>query len=229
MKPIILSSAQELSKSVDFYSKLKFEILPTNGPAFVSDGQTIIEINSSPYYRSGIKLFKKDWSSNLSALEKITKVIQMDDYYILGDGSGIWIYLMPEIKTSPDDLSQISPSVLGNFAGLSLEVLSIELSMRVWRALGFSTSMGSVEQGWISLVNEEEFAVSLMKAFSCPHQFFNPSLTYFNGEKNLEVIKNIRNLQIPITEEITAFNDKGIVDNIIIRDPGGLGFFLFSD
>ena len=68
-----------------------------------------------------------------------------------------------------------------------------------------------------------------MKTGSCPHLFFNPSLTYFNGAKNLSIIQQIKTLQIPITEEITHFNKEGIVDNIIIRDPGGLGFFLFSD
>jgi len=54
-------------------------------------------------------------------------------------------------------------------------------------------------------------------------------LTYFNGKQNLEVIEKIRNNAIPITEEITHFNKEGIVDNIIIRDPGGYGFFIFSD
>lgn len=48
-------------------------------------------------------------------------------------------------------------------------------------------------------------------------------------KSNLAIIQKIRDLQIPITEEITHFNKEGIVDNIIIRDPGGLGFFIFND
>jgi hypothetical protein len=68
-----------------------------------------------------------------------------------------------------------------------------------------------------------------MKPLTCLHLFFNPSLTYFNGGNNLAVIENIRKLGIPITEEITHFNKDGIVDNIIIRDPGGFGFFVFND
>ena len=63
----------------------------------------------------------------------------------------------------------------------------------------------------------------------CPHLFFNPSLTFFNGENNLKIIDQINNLNIAVTEEITVFNEDNIVDNIIIRDPGGLGYFLFSD
>jgi len=71
--------------------------------------------------------------------------------------------------------------------------------------------------------------VSIMKPNMCPHLFFNPSLTYFNGGKNPEIIEAIRKLDIPITEEITYFNKEGLVDNIIIRDPGGYGFFIFND
>ena len=58
---------------------------------------------------------------------------------------------------------------------------------------------------------------------------YNPSLTYFNGGKNLPVIAAIREAGIPITEEITHFNEDGIVDNVILRDPGGYGFYIFND
>ena len=44
----------------------------------------------------------------------------------------------------------------------------------------------------------------------CPHLFFNPSLTYFNGkEGNPKVITAVRDAGIPITEEITHFNREG--------------------
>ncbi|MBT7993740.1 MAG: hypothetical protein HN691_02595 [Bacteroidetes bacterium] len=127
------------------------------------------------------------------------------------------------------DLAQIKPSALGNSAGLSLETMDMELSFEIWQKLGFSTSMGSLGEGWISLKNTDNLTISLMRPLACPHLFFNPSLTYFNGEKNMEIIDHIRKIKIPITEEITYFNKENIADNIIIRDPGGLGFFLFND
>ena len=52
---------------------------------------------------------------------------------------------------------------------------------------------------------------------------------YFNGKNNLEIIEKIRSEGIEFTQEITEFNKEGIVDNVILRDPGGYGFFLFSD
>ena len=45
----------------------------------------------------------------------------------------------------------------------------------------------------------------------------------------MKIIEGIRKAGIDIEEDITAFNEKGIVDNIIIREPGGIGFFIFSD
>jgi hypothetical protein len=90
--------------------------------------------------------------------------------------------------------------------------------------LGFSKTIGEIEQGWVGYANEDG-----MKANICPYLFFNPSATYFNGPNNLKIIEQIRDINIPITEEIMGFNKKGIVDNIIIRDSGRLGFFLFSD
>ena len=72
-------------------------------------------------------------------------------------------------------------------------------------------------------------SISLLQAQQCPHLLFNPSLTYFNGFHNLEIIESIKKHNIEITEKVTEFNSKGEVDNIILRDSGGLGFFIFND
>ena len=125
--------------------------------------------------------------------------------------------------------AEASSSVLGNYMGLSLETPDMDKSAQLFEILDFKAVMGSAEQGWVVFQNADGLGISLMKPMSCPHLFFNPSLTYFNGQNNLAVIEKIRALDIPITEEITHFNEENKVDNIIIRDPGGLGFFLFSD
>ena len=119
---------------------------------------------------------------------------------------------------------------MGSYAGISLETPNIKQSMQLWKALGFEVSMGGIDQGWVALSNSTGDAISLMQPMSCPHLFFNPSLTYFNGKTvNPIIIQKIRDLNIPITEEITVFNKDGIADNIIIREPGGYGFFIFND
>jgi len=45
----------------------------------------------------------------------------------------------------------------------------------------------------------------------------------------LQIISKLRKLKVPIAEEVVVFNPKGEVDNLVLRDPGGLGIFVFND
>lgn len=229
MNTIVQTPTDNIKDSLEFYTKLEFKTVSTENPTLISDGQVLIEINPDRFARGGIKLFDTTWEETADKLEEVTAVLRTESGYLLSDPGGTWIYLVETQARSDFDLSQISPSVLGNFAGLSLETIPIAQSLQIWQLLGFSKSMGAIEQGWVAMTNKDGMTVSLMKPLNCPHLFFNPSLTYFNGENNLAIIEKVRELKIPITEEITHFNDQGIVDNIIIRDPGGYGFFLFND
>jgi len=231
MPTLIQTPTPDLNKSVDFYTQLNFKILSASTPTLLSDGNTVIEINPDRFARAGLKMINPSWESIVKQLKNLTKVIKIDNGYFCADPSGCAIYLMESEEEVPFSLDQLKEgkSALGNFAGLSLETPNIELSIKIWETLGFSKSMGGLEQGWITFKNEDDFSVSLMQPYSCPHLFFNPSMTFFNGKENLKIIENLRKLGIPMTEEITAFNNKGIVDNVIIRDPGGYGFFIFSD
>jgi len=74
---------------------------------------------------------------------------------------------------------------LGNNAGLSLETSDMEGSQKILELLGFKVSYGSAELGWLSLQNEDSFGISLMKPFSCPHLFFNPSSPFLMAKKTI--------------------------------------------
>jgi hypothetical protein len=228
MKTIIQTATNQLQESIDFYSKLNFTKVE-NQPNLITDGKVIIEINDHRFARVGVKIYRNSWTEIVEQLQKVTPVLKQENGYLLSDFSGVWIYLMEGDLALEMDLSAIEPSMLGAFSGVSLETIDIQESLKVWEILGFSKIMGEIEQNWVIYGNEEGMTVSFMGANSCPHLFFNPSLTYFNGANNLEIIQQIRDINIPIAEEISTFNKEGIVDNIIIRDSGGLGFFLFSD
>lgn len=228
MPTIIQTPTPHLSKSFDFYKSLNFKIISSEKQNLVTDGKAIIEINENKFARAGIKIYKDDWKNELEAIEKITNVHKIENGYVFSDPSNSWIHLMeinPEIQADKEKCF----STLGNFAGLSLETTDMQKSLVLYELLGYEHSIGSVNQGWITLKNQDDFSVSLMKINSCPHLFFNPSLSYFNGGKNLPVIEKIKEAGIEITEEISHFNEAGIVDNVIIRDPGGFGFFVFND
>ena len=162
-------------------------------------------------------------------LSKYTMVHEIPKGFLLNDLNGCWIYLIESDFPVVENAKGKNTAYPGNFSGLSLESTDTQRSLSIWEVLGFKIKIGNLNGGYIVLENSDGFNVSIMKPLTCPHLFFNPSMTYFNGGKNLENIKNIRAANIPITEEITHFNEEGIVDNIIIRDPGGYGFFIFND
>lgn len=229
MQAMIHTPTNGLENSLDFYTRLQFKVISDDRPALVTDGKAVIEINPDRYARAGMKLFKDSWAEEAAALEKLTAVMKTDNGYLLSDPSATWIYLIEGRPAVDYELEESSFAIPGNFQGLSLETMDIRRSAAIWNTVGFPQKMGNIDQGWLTCTSKEGMNISLMKPLNCPHLFFNPSMTYFNGKNNLMVIKKIRAAQIPIAEEITFFNKEGIVDNIIIRDPGGYGFFIFND
>lgn len=229
MQSIIITPTNSLKSSLDFYQKLNFTTVTHDSMNLVTDGKVIIEINEKRFTRAGVKLFQETWTAVVAVLKTKTKVIPIDNGYLINDGNGVFIYLIEVESGITIDMEKVEKSTLGNSMGVSIEAFDIEKTVEIWSILGFSQAMGSIEQGWVVYTNADGFGVSFMNPNSCPHLFFNPSLTYFNGANNMKVIENIRATGIPIAEEVTVFNKEGTVDNVVLRDNGGLGFFIFSD
>lgn len=229
MKCTIQTPTNAIDNSIEFYSKLGFKMLEHDKNAVFSEGKFILEVNPERTARAGLRIYGDDWHDTVKELQPLTTVIQTQTGFVLTDPSGSKIYLEKEIKPDRADLSAIKPSVLGNFSGLTFETTDMHKTLQLYQILQFKITSGAPDQGWISLIGPGDFPLAILSHGNCPHLFSNPSLSFFNGKNNESIIQNIRNLEIPITEEITAFNDQGTVDNIIIRDPGGLGFFIFND
>lgn len=229
MKSIILTPTPNLDKSIAFYKKLRYYIKTGSDKTLVSDGKIIIEINDSRTARSGIVFYKDSWSIEIAELNKLGKVVEKENQYVTIDPNGVHIYLRPISDYQDCEIPDGINAIPGNFAGISIECMDFGKSVEFWKIFGYKITMGGEDSGWASMANDTDIGVALMKYGSCPHLFFNPSFTYFNGSNNLNIIEEIRKAGIQLTEEITVFNDQGIVDNIIIRDPGGFGYFLFSD
>ena len=225
MKVLIQSPAPRPDKSLSFYSKLGFEKTDN----YVSDGRVVIEINPESSARLALKFYQESWDETVSKIEKRTAVKTLENMRVLMDPNGVFIYLLEDTLPASYPKASIGKGILGKYAGISIETISIQDSVDFYTQFGFTVNMGSVDQGWITMENEDATIISFMEVGSCPHSFTNPSLTYFNGGKNLPIIEGIRKAGIDITEEVTVFNKQGVVDNIIIRDPGGLGFFIFND
>lgn len=225
MNTLIQTPTNSLANSLEFYSTLKFEVISAENPVIVSDGKAFIQINPDRYARAGVKLFRSSWEDTITKLGGLAKVVKTDEGYLLTDTSGMWIYLVETRDQLDLQASESSNSAIGNYVGIGLETPEVGKSKKIWTTLGFKQD----DSNWPSFTNDDQVTITLYEPNTCPHLFFNPSLTYFNGSDNPEIIEYIREQNIPITEEITHFNPDGEVDNIIIRDPGGLGFFIFND
>ena len=226
----IQTPTPDLASSIDFYQRLGFAVLQKDGPAIVTDGKAVIEINSERTARAGIKLYRPTWPKQvIDELEALTAVLKTSNGYLFNDPSGTRVYLIESEEMEAPAIPANVPAILGNYMGVSLEMVDIPKSIALYETLGFTLVMGGPDQNFMVYANADGLAVSFMRPNTCPHLFFNPSLTYFNSGQNLPIIASIREAGIPITEEITQFNEEGLVDNVIIRDPGGLGFFIFND
>ncbi len=226
---VIQTCTGDLSASKTYYQKLDFELLSGDKPTLFTDGKFLLEINPENTARIGLKLYQTDWKETVAALNKVTQVVAIEGGHLVSDPNGVKVYLMDGELEQVYTIAGESKAVPGNFAGLSIEAVDVEKTIQFWKILGYKKTMGSIEQGWIAFENGTSVGVSIMKPMVCPHLFFNPGLTFFNGGKNLPIIEKIKTAGIPIAEEITVFNKEGIVDNVIICDPGGLGFFIFND
>ena len=226
---VIQTCTGNLSASKAYYQKLNFELLSENKPTLFTDGKFLLEINPENTARIGLKLYQTDWQETVAALNKVTKAVAIEGGYLVSDPNGVKVYLMNGGLEQTIALKGESKAIPGNFAGLSIEAVDMERTIQFWELLDYKKTMGSIAQGWVAFENGTSVGISIMKPMACPHLFFNPGLTFFNGGKNLPIIQKIREAEIPIAEEITVFNKEGIVDNVILCDPGGLGFFIFND
>lgn len=225
---IIQTCTGDLSASKAYYQKLAFTQL-SEEPTIFTDGQFLLEINPKNTARTGLKLYQKDWAATIEQLKEITAVFDLAEGYLVSDPNGVKVYLMNGTLQGKYDLKGASTAIPGNFAGLSIEAVDIARTITFWQTLGYKKTMGDIEKGWVAFDNGSGVGISIMKPMVCTHQFFNPGLNFFNGEKNLSIIQKIRDAGIPIAEEVTVFNNEGIVDNVILCDRGGLGFFIFND
>lgn len=228
MQLILQSPTPNISQSKGFYEQLGFELLESKGERhFFSDGTIVVEINEERTARLGLKLYRSDWSELIKELEMELFVKAFSGGYLTNVPSSVWVYFIEKELGLKN--ASIEKSILGNNGGISLEVIDIKKALAFWQKLGFEAIMGGEEQGWVALQDKYNNRISLLAPLTCPHLFYNPSINYFNGKDNLVVIDQIRKIGISITEEITHFNKEGNVDNVMLRDPGGLGFFVFSD
>lgn len=206
MRLIIESPASDLKNSLLYYKRLGFQCVEWEDVYLCQTKQLCILLNPDPHSRPCINLFgvqtqKTELSPSGTRIKQLKKNV-----------------LIPQVEHK---------SLFGNYNGVCLETLDLNASYRFWQAKGFKGGLAA-QATWCSLEHESGAVISLLKANHCPHLFVNPSLAFFNGTKNSAVIKQIKTLQIPIQQEV-IFGKETLANNLVLSDPGGIGFFIFND
>lgn len=220
----IQTPTPNLARSLAFYQQLGF-VRISEAPIIVSDGQIQIEINPAPTARAGIVIETANREALVRQLPAGSHVKQGEQDVILMAPSGTRVYLrQPVTLPAPP---AISPSLLGKCVGVSLESVDMKGSHAFWTALDFvAETDGSA--GWMP-IQRDGFDISVLGAEMCPHLFVNPSLTYFNGTDNQQIIARLQAQGVPIWQEVRSLNPEGPLENVVLHDPGDLGILLFND
>lgn len=217
----VRSSAQSFERCLKFYTSLKFKIDHRGDKMAVAyDGKFGIELDGKNNARTAIVLYSDD-----AALSSDSESLSLSP-------NGVRSILKKGIDESNIEISDANAKTdLGNFSGIGIEAVLFLEEIAYWQNIGLTIAHGEPEKmSYVILMDSFDVSLAIFNLGMCPHSFYNPSLSYFNGkEGNPKVIDRIRKLGIVPTEEITTFNEKGDVDNIIIGDPGGIHFFLFND
>ncbi len=228
MARFLQTTTPHLQTTLDFYQSLNFQHAFVEGMHFVGDGGLLIGINEARTSRLGLAIVGEDRDEIEKAMTPMSPIHKNEEGLMMADPSGVVTTVSANDLELPEFENQ--PSALGNAAGLTIETANMEGSLAYYEALGFETTMDKASDGWLAMKDKSGFGLSLLNIGMCPHLFFNPSVSFFNGkEGNPKIIQNLRDKGISFAEEITQFNKEGIVDNVIVRDPGGLGFFVFND
>ncbi len=227
-RAFIQTPTPDLEESLSFYTSLGFKRVSGLETVFVTDGKALIRINDDPLARAGVCLVAESPAKLIESCRTRAKVAPIKHGSMLIDPSGLKLFVAEDPELEVPGLSEPF-GTLGNFMGLSQETVDLDFSLSFWEMFGYEPASGGADQGWIQLSASNGLDISLMGPESCPHLTPVPGLTYFNSGRNPEVIKKIRAADIRISEEITCFSKDGSVDNVILHDPGGLGFFVFND
>ncbi len=226
---LISPASSSIDESAEFYKKLRFQELATDSKlSLLAEQNMRIELNTNQFLRLGLKLYSEDWEPTLKALEDVVPILELDDDFAFREPNGLWIYLGTNPQENAFETSA-NESILGNFMGISLEVIDFESTYKIFKVIGYEVVMGKMDSGFVVLGHEHLPGISFMKPLTCPHKFINPSLTFFNGKKNKDLIKKVIETGIEPFEIPDAFGQPKEIENIILRDQGGWGIFMFND
>ncbi len=222
----LTTPAPDPEVSATSLSRLGFEPVAP-GASLMTDGAAVIDMDTSPRARAGVRVWRGALAGEVEATLELHGAAAFEGGQLVTAPSGVPVWVMDGVGPA-HELGRLG-SLLGTFAGISIETPNLSRSVAFWSGLlDAQVAAGGIDQGWLTLRRDGMEDLSFMGPLACPHSFANPSLTYFNGDRNADVIRAVRAREIPVFEEVGG-TESTPAENIILREPGGLGFFVFND
>lgn len=229
---ITLIAAPSAEESLAHYRRLKYHEKQLGDQEWLFfDRMSCFILSAQRDARHGLRIYADDPTALRQLLDQITTTYDKKDGFCCMDPSGVYQHTTNEQLPTVPDQSAITNSLCGKNYGLGIESGRLAQSVEHYELLGYKAEKALEENTmYYTMTHPTGPPITLYRPTICPHAFYSPSYTFFNGkEGNKKVIANLREAGTQIRQEITWFNDAGDVDNIIISDPGGFHSFIFND
>jgi len=232
MKAHIHVPVSDLAMSLAFFLSLEYRVLQESDEhAFITDGCIVLHLNARNV-PAGYVFYVSDLKEQLSKLKdsgvSCRLSLDEDSAYreILIEAPDKAVLRFLQMADEPH-LDEVAPtSICGTHYGIGIMAEDFVGSIEFWEKLGFKLTSGTKESKSYVEMSNGTIPLGIYRVGSCPHTFVNPSLTYF--EKDMaDRIAKAKSAGITFVEEITQFNENGIVDHAIWKSPSGLHAFMF--
>lgn len=232
MKAHIHVPVQNLKDSLAFFAKLQYSIiLESELDAYITDGCIVLHL-APKKMAAGYTFYVEKLETQLAQLKEAGVACRLnlnqDSSYqeiLVEEPNGVLVRFLQSADEPHLEKVEAS-SICGAHYGIGIMAEDFVSSIDFWESLGFKLTNGTREsKSYVEMTNDT-IPLGIYRPGSCPHLFENPSLTYF--EKDMaDRIAKAKAAGVEFVEEITQFNEQGIVDHAIWKSPGGLHAFMF--
>lgn len=207
-----------------FCAQLGFQIISQDHEStLLTDGNLYFDVHRSEHTATALSYLVNDVSNKIEMAENLQLHVaeKSRHHAIIREPNGLTILLLDSAIMPLKEFPRRPISLCGSFSEVSLETDDIERSTRWWQNVGFKVT---TKKGTWCTMDDGNIKIGLYVRGTCPHQFKNPALTYFETDMKERIAElKKRGVQFVQQEE-----EIGMEGHAITETPDGQYFFLFK-
>lgn len=194
----------------------------------ITDEQILLSIAQDGSGITALTYFRSDAEEMLRSHPSLGNDLQIrnDGFFhaLLRDPNGVAIWLIQGDPAKVYAPKQTPIGRCGHLGEISIEADDLVQTIEFWKSLGFSVTHQHPTAPWATMT-DSIITLGIYQRGICPHQFRNPSITYFEPDMR-DRIAAFKADGFVFLEEIP--NAEGVVAEAIADAPDGPLFFLFT-